>query len=760
MAATSGWSSPAGLRDLKTLLTRLLRHQWPQGPHDWQVETTARILDGTDQFVVVACGGGKTAVSYLPILVLKELARDISLPRYGIEVPADPIVLFIGPLSDLSVIQVSSMYRIVTARNSAHLDLEVAEMGKMGVKAVTLESGTVRNMREREGRDLWKEVIECEHSIVILSPERLTHPNLGEILRSDRFRRNLVALLLDEAHLIVPWGVEFRKSYGEIPRLRARIPNKVPCAAVTATSRPGKNETKLFDQLSFRHGSFKQTRQSNERTNIYKAYQTLTHGLSGPLFPDIAWVSKHKEKTIIYCRQMKICALVADYLRAFLPPGPERDHCIRQYHSLLPQDRNLDTLHAFETDPDVFCVVATIKFGMGLDARRVKFVVILGLPTTVETAKQEEGRVARDQSMDGMAITYVEMSVVAGIQDEIKKKNKEKQVRTLAQGHQDVMGESEDVSRVEVYEEDEDENLSDVDADVGNKKKAKRTVDSQSLRMVRCHVMGACLVAEDNRIFGNQGPLAHLNCIEASRRLRCSSCLSSTRTPPPAIRSTRRRRKPKMSSALQLSIDLDDTNSSSSNVRRSSKYKPLTKKMKAYAATQLWIFARKRWRSKDGAKYRYLPSVSFFPDNILVHLLAAFHFIRNHKMLTEVLAHWTYLESDGHALFGIVNKLNAQFDIQHEKTLQEALEKRKATLAQKKIEAAGAKAVDQPLAMNSDLAMSDLNNAAQPIAPQLESCSRAAGLGVENTPPNTPRKPKKRAAGSNSEHSRKRRRKA
>ncbi|KAJ3480369.1 hypothetical protein NLI96_g8398 [Meripilus lineatus] len=678
MAATSGWSSPAGLRDLKALLTRLLRLQWPQGPHEWQVRTTARVLDGIDQFVVVACGGGKTAVSYLPILVLKELARDTSLPRYGVNVPADPVMLFIGPLSDLSIIQVSTTNSGCTNLTHPYLDSEVAEMKRMGIKGITLESGT---------------------------------------------------------------------SYGEIPRLRARIPPKVPCAAVTATSRPGKNETKLFDQLNFRCGSFEQTRQSNERTNIYKAYQTLTHGLSGPLFPDIAWVSKHKEKTIIYCRQMKICALVADYLRAFLPPGPQRDHCIRQYHSLLPQERNLDTLHAFENDPDVFCVVATIKFGMGLDARRVKFVVILGLPTTVETAKQEEGRVARDQSMDGMAITYVEMSVVAGIQAEIKKKNKDKVV------------ESEEVLGVEVIDEGEDENLSDDDGDIGDVggKESKRTVDSQIIRMVRSHVMGTCLVAEDNRIFGNQGPLVHLNCIEASRRLRCSSCLSAAQTSP-AIMShpapTRRGKKADTSLAQPSPVNNARTHL---DFRLRSKCKQLTKKMKAQATTQLWAFAQKRWHLKDGPKYYYLPYLSFFPDDTLPLLLKNLHHIRDRKTLTELLAHWAYLDSDGHALYGIITKLNALFDAAHEKTRKDAACKRKATLAKKKADAA---VISKSVKLHSSMPETMGNHNGQSIPammPQFENGSQPTIGNIENTPPNSPRKSRKRP-GSSSQESRKRRR--
>ena len=47
-------------------------------------------------------------MSYLPILVLQALAKDKTLPRYGVDVPPKPTVLMVGPLSDLSVIQVSA----------------------------------------------------------------------------------------------------------------------------------------------------------------------------------------------------------------------------------------------------------------------------------------------------------------------------------------------------------------------------------------------------------------------------------------------------------------------------------------------------------------------------------------------------------------------------------------------------------------------------------------------------------------------------
>ena len=57
--------------------------------------------------------------------------------------------------------------------------------------------------------------------IVFLYAERLASPEIDKLLRDDRFRRDLVLLGIDEAHLLVPWGKEFWKAYHQISLLRA-----------------------------------------------------------------------------------------------------------------------------------------------------------------------------------------------------------------------------------------------------------------------------------------------------------------------------------------------------------------------------------------------------------------------------------------------------------------------------------------------------------------------------------------------------------
>lgn len=551
-------------------------------------------------------------------------------------------------------------------------------MQKMGISAVTLESGTIRNAHEKEGRNLWKEVAACRHSIVILSPERLTHPELGTILRDENFRKNIVALLLDEAHLIIPWSLDFRLSYGQIPCLLARIPPDIPCVAVTATSCQGRNEEKLLALLNFRKGTFEETRQSNERANVCKAYLTLSHGLEGPTYPDIAWVSQRKKKTIIYCRQIRTCARVVAYLRSFLPPGPLRLHQIRQYHSLLAQSDNLDTLHAFETDPDVFCIVATIKFGMGLDARGVVFVVILGLPTTVETAKQEEGRAARDNNLEGMTLTYVEKAIVSTVRTQVKKDLERQPASASGKDEGSVVATRNDTT---VFVEDEGGDDVGEEPSVAGKK--KRRIDPELKALVRCHVVGACLVAEDNRIFGNKGTSTQQNCLLSQRRRPCSSCFLSL---PPYIHLRENSKMPLTASKSRVTSAriTQPLNPSIASEEVQKKYKPLNKSMKDRAEVQLWTFARRRWRLKKGPKFCILPSTALFSDGSLVTILSEFHRIRDHKFLSELLANWDYLKEDGLELWNLINSLNIGFDAEQEEILRKSLEKRKATMEKKK----------------------------------------------------------------------------
>ncbi|KAI0072323.1 P-loop containing nucleoside triphosphate hydrolase protein, partial [Panus rudis PR-1116 ss-1] len=389
----NGWSSTEGIETLRSILKRLIP-QWPNGPYDWQLTVTANVLDGRDQLLVTACGDGKTAAAYLHLLVRQELYRDPKLPRYGAKVVQNPVGIMVGPLVDLGISQ-------------------VAEMERVGVRAVALDTQSITKAQE-QGKDLYKEVKACSRAMVIVSPERLTAAVFDKILRHDKFRDSLVSFAADEAHIIAPWALDFRLAYWEISRARLRIPQGVPMLAMTATLRMGSTEHSLVRLLGFRQG-YHTLRRSSERKNVQTVYTNLSHGLDGYEFPDIAWVARGKKKVVIYCKSIDLCQRVTSYLRRLRPPGPSRLRNIRMYHSFKWADSNAETLKAFQEDPDTFCIVATIKFGMGVDVRNIDVIINLGLPDTIENDHPQRGRAMRDPRSYGVGITYCEMGIVSAL---------------------------------------------------------------------------------------------------------------------------------------------------------------------------------------------------------------------------------------------------------------------------------------------------------------------------------------------------------
>ena len=99
---------------------------------------------------------------------------------------------------------------------------KVDEMKRLGITAVALDVETI-DTASLEGQDLLREVGECKWAVVIISPERLTSPAFDDILRSADFRANLALYVVDEAHIVIPWSLTFRKSYGQLGKVQARI---------------------------------------------------------------------------------------------------------------------------------------------------------------------------------------------------------------------------------------------------------------------------------------------------------------------------------------------------------------------------------------------------------------------------------------------------------------------------------------------------------------------------------------------------------
>ncbi|KAA1471883.1 hypothetical protein DENSPDRAFT_754974, partial [Dentipellis sp. KUC8613] len=290
-------------------------------------------------------------------------------------IPKNPIVLIVTPLSDLGQSQ-------------------VAEMTRIGIKAVALDADTVTKSKAK-GIDLFKQVHEGQWSVVIVSPERLASQDFDAIVRDDKVRENLVLHVVDEAHIVNPWAETFRDAYGEIGTIKARIPPEVPILAMTATSIPGETEDAMLRTIGFRGNEHHTIRRTCERPNLRIVFVTLTHGLGGWIFPDIAWLTRAKKKAVVYCPTIDMGFRVATYLWRLLPPGQQRFRTVQMYNGLISSTENADALQSFSTDPGALIMIATVKFGMGIDIRNIEVSINLGLPESAEAILQQNGRAGR-----------------------------------------------------------------------------------------------------------------------------------------------------------------------------------------------------------------------------------------------------------------------------------------------------------------------------------------------------------------------------
>ncbi|KAJ6564483.1 hypothetical protein B0H19DRAFT_991336 [Mycena capillaripes] len=100
MAPRYHWRGPQGHRTITTIVKKLIP-QWKNGLYPTQHNLVARVLDGEDILCCMATGGGKSALFSVPILILREMARN---PRLYPDLPtrALPQGIVITPTKGLA----------------------------------------------------------------------------------------------------------------------------------------------------------------------------------------------------------------------------------------------------------------------------------------------------------------------------------------------------------------------------------------------------------------------------------------------------------------------------------------------------------------------------------------------------------------------------------------------------------------------------------------------------------------------------------
>jgi RecQ family ATP-dependent DNA helicase len=247
-------------------------------------------------------------------------------------------------------------------------------------------------------------------AIVLVTPESAVSKEFGTYLNRMRTMRRLDRIVIDECHIILNDGLDFRKY---MQRLGQLMTAETQMILLTATLPPTK-EAELQRRMGWAEGQMKIFRAPTVRTNI--KYRVLDAGrysrqrereVVEELVESVLSTSDDG-KIVIYCNTR---AKVDDLASAGL-------FCCEAFHSKIKDGRKKEILEDFRAGL-VRVVVATSALGMGVDIPDIRLIVHVDEPRNMLDYAQESGRAGRDGLMSRVVVVRWKRDVEKGERDEL-----------------------------------------------------------------------------------------------------------------------------------------------------------------------------------------------------------------------------------------------------------------------------------------------------------------------------------------------------
>ncbi|KAJ7736626.1 P-loop containing nucleoside triphosphate hydrolase protein [Mycena metata] len=301
----------------------------------------------------------------------------IAIPRNpslcpGVKFPKDPAIVVVCPT------------------NSIEQQME-QNMAKLGIHALMINSDTVTAARIRS-EDLWKKAREGI-SMLILGPEQLISKGFQDLLKCEAFYDRVCDLGVDKIHLLAMWGLGFRKAFTQIGFMWARFCAGIPIIGLTAT---------LLADPTIADAIF----------DFPILFRTLYSGIDGLYFPELVWVLRNSDKTLIFGATISLVFRIKIYLDSQCAEDVDRDLRIRVYHSINWPEENLETIELFKSNPGCQIIVCTNGLAQGNDISAVRTVIQVGEPESAEMFIQKPGRAGLNAE-NPRAIFYISALWVA-----------------------------------------------------------------------------------------------------------------------------------------------------------------------------------------------------------------------------------------------------------------------------------------------------------------------------------------------------------
>ncbi|KAG9083791.1 hypothetical protein FS749_005737 [Ceratobasidium sp. UAMH 11750] len=177
------------------------RFGWTEAKR-FQVDSGICQMEGVNLLVHVGTGSGKTAV----------VAAPFALPQNQ-----KKITIFVSPLMALE----SEMAKTFSEKHH--------------VPAVVI-NGTLSPSKLTQ---VIRDILDLKYQIILILPESLlSHWVREELLTNKKFKKHVLAVVIDKVHCVSFWSISFRKKYGLLHLVWSYLPKNVPFIGLSATLSP------------------------------------------------------------------------------------------------------------------------------------------------------------------------------------------------------------------------------------------------------------------------------------------------------------------------------------------------------------------------------------------------------------------------------------------------------------------------------------------------------------------------------------------
>jgi ATP-dependent DNA helicase RecQ len=311
-----------------------------------QLEIVLAALQGQSLLMVSPTGSGKSLCFQLPAILR----------------PGTSIV--VAPLKALMADQVSGLQRRKIPATFINSDLD---------------------SEEKEAR--YQLVERDAIKLLYCAPERFdaTRVKPAEVAWLQRLRPSF--LVVDEAHCIDKWGVDFRPSYARLGEVRRRL-GSPPVLAFTATAGV-RTQKRVLSSLGIPEATV--FVRGVDRPNI--AFLRLSEQNEAKRFQLIAALlsAMRHGRSMIFAPTIRIGHAIIAGLR-------DQGFDVPLFHGKLPPNEREFLLKRYlgELHRPLDAIVCTSAFGMGIDVPDVRLVIHWQHPASVEDYLQEFGRAGRN----------------------------------------------------------------------------------------------------------------------------------------------------------------------------------------------------------------------------------------------------------------------------------------------------------------------------------------------------------------------------